>query len=104
VRDWDLTTDAPWRQVAPLVADLEYELIEPNGIFTTAYLCRIQVLGASIDLMGGFSIEGTAIPTRVTGQWKGIALGCPNAWARAYRLMGRHEKAALLEKLPALES
>lgn len=102
VRDWDITTDAPWEKIAGLIGDLKYERVTPDGIFATAYLCRIDLMGASVDVMGDFALRGPAgvyaVPTRVTGQWNGFPVGCPDAWEKAYALMGRSEKAELLRK------
>ena len=101
VRDWDITTDEPWKKVEPVVRNFDYELIAPNGIFATAYLCKIQLLGASIDLMGNFAIKKPSgeihhVKTEVTRIWNGIPIGSPREWAIAYELMGRKEKASLL--------
>ena len=55
IRDWDLTTDAPLTTTFEFFRDLQHTIIEPNGIFATAYMAKIQLVGASFDLMGNFS-------------------------------------------------
>ena len=100
VHDWDITTDAPLDKVTPLLADIEYEHVEPSGIYASEYLLKIKLKGASMDLIGNFAIKsGNAVfklPILVTAEWEGIPVGSPAAWAKAYELMNRPEKAKLL--------
>jgi hypothetical protein len=102
VNDWDITTDAPIEKVTPLLSDLKYEIINPSGIYDSKYLCKIKCDNASIDLIGEFAIKaGTKIfrlPTLVTADWDGIPIGSPAAWAKAYELMGRHDKSKILNQ------
>lgn len=95
--DWDITTDATWEQIEPIVKDLNYTLIPPQGMFATRYLCKIELDGAVVDLMGDFSIttesETYLVPTKISGSWNGFPLGSLPAWGKAYDLMGRKEKA-----------
>jgi hypothetical protein len=102
VRDWDLTTDASWEKVKPALEGLNYTLIPPNGIFATQYLCQIRIDTTVIELMGSFAIytsAGTkhAVRTRILRYWNNVPVGCPEEWARAYDLIGRPEKAQLLQ-------
>lgn len=101
VRDWDLTTEAPLETVLAALDGYAWEKA-PCGDppFASKFRLAISVDGAVIDLMGGFSIvteTGTCrIPTLVAGQWEGVDTGSPEAWAVAYRLMQRHQKADML--------
>lgn len=98
VRDWDLTTDAPWAKVEPLLRGLSYELIDPSGIYASEYLCRIHLHDINVDLIGGFAVlvDGVKhnIPTVINGHWEDVPLASLSTWQEAYRLMGRHSKAA----------
>ncbi len=100
VRDWDLTTDANAQSVAPLLSGLHYERIEPNGIYATEAMFRIQTHGASVDLMCRFAVHNPAgtctFPTVVDGAWQSLPLGAPVVWAAAYALIDRPEKAERL--------
>jgi hypothetical protein len=104
VRDWDLTTDAEPEAVASALtcAHLEHAAVEAgeDGYATQARF-RVEAGDHEIDLLVGFAFRSPGstihIPTRVTGHWRGLPLGDPLAWARAYRLMGRPERAVPLE-------
>jgi len=97
IGDWDLTTDDPVERVRDAIADLEHEFVGPNGIHADH---KFRVERGEIEIIVRFSIlaEGAAvrIPTRVTGHWSGVPLGSPEAWAVAYRLLGRDAKSESL--------
>lgn len=97
VRDWDLTTDAPFERVTAALAGLPWELAPyGDGPFATAYRLAI----GEVDLMGQFAIRTGAgvvrLPTVVSAQYEGLPVGSPEVWAVAYRLMERHAKAEML--------
>lgn len=99
--DWDLTTDAAPEAVAAGLGDLPWQdRTSRDGRFATACRFVVQVDGEEIDLMSRFAIPTEAgvcsIPTRVDDQWQGVPLGSLEAWAVAYRLMGRHAKADMV--------
>src|SRR5690606_12964184 len=100
VHDWDITTDANRESVEPLISDLEYKIIEPNDVYASSYLFRININGSSVDLIGSFAIHTKQgiyrVPTIVSAEWEGVPVGSPGAWAKAYELIGREEKAKLL--------
>ncbi|HYG58381.1 MAG TPA: hypothetical protein VD902_10010 [Symbiobacteriaceae bacterium] len=101
VRDWDLTTDAPASQVEAALAGLVWERsVFGDGPYATAYRLSLKTGDREIDLMGQFAIRTETgvcrIPTVVCSVWQGMPVGSPEAWAVAYRLMGRHPKADLL--------
>ena len=41
VRDWDLTTDASFKEVDGLFRDIEYEVLKPNDLYFSEYLLKI---------------------------------------------------------------
>ncbi len=100
VRDWDLTTDAEWETVEPLLKGLSYEVKPPTELFPSKYLCVIKIENTSIDLIGGFAIRTSSevfnVPTLVIKEWEEVPVGSPAVWAKAYSLMGRFEKSNLL--------
>jgi hypothetical protein len=100
VHDWDLTTDEPWSKIEPLLKGFDYQYLEADEFYATTYRCKFKVGSSNIDLMGHFSIKTQAgihhVPTTVTQHWQGVPLGDPEAWAHAYKLMGRSEKSKLL--------
>ena len=101
VRDWDLTSDAPWEQVEPALAGLDWRPAPcGDGPFASQYRIAIAAGDKEIDLMGEFAIRTeagvVALPTVVCSQWQGLPVGSPEVWAVAYRLMERHAKADLL--------
>ena len=101
-RDWDVTVDAPEEAVVAALdrAGLAYrDETRTDGIYASD---RRLVLDGPIDLMINFALRGPdgveRLPTRVSGCWRGLPLADPAVWARAYRLLGRDAKAALLEE------
>ena len=103
IHDWDLTTDAPMEVVEAALTGLKYSRIAPSGIYATKYLIKIKLLGASIDLMGGFALKTDdgiyEVPTIVTDFWDGVPVGSPDVWIRVYDLLGRHVKADMLRSV-----
>ena len=100
VRDWDLTTDAPADRVRAALDRFDFETIGPNSIFETEAMFRVRHAGASIDVMCRFAIRHESgifvVPTEPAGEWHGVPLASAAAWAAAYAIMGREERAALL--------
>jgi hypothetical protein len=102
-RDWDVTVDAPAEAVVATLdrAGLSYrDETRTDGIYASD---RCLVLDGPIDLLVNFALRGPdgveRLPTRVTGCWSGLPLADPAVWARAYRMLGRDAKAALLESV-----
>ena len=101
VRDWDVTTEGSWNQIAPLLKDWDHEVQKPSGIYATNFLCKISLHGASIDLMSGFAVRTADggiynVATVAADVWRGIPVGSPEIWQKAYALMGRDDQAARL--------
>ena len=104
VVDWDLTTDSPQALVATVLADLPYSHLRLTaGDTPFASEARFAINGGAhaVDIIVRFAVRGdqgeTPIATRVTGEWLGLPIGDPMAWAVAYRAIGRFERAGLLE-------
>ncbi|TDF92177.1 hypothetical protein [Paenibacillus piri] len=101
VHDWDVTTDAPYEQVAAVLCGLPWAA-SPCGDypFASSYRLTIADERLPIDVIGQFAIHsGTGIcrlPAFVSTDWLGIRMGSPEVWAAAYTLMGRETKAELL--------
>ena len=97
VRDWDLTTDAPLAAVVGAAAGRSYEMCGSSGIHADS---KLMFKAARLELIVGFAVVGgrgpCRLPTVVTGSWRGLPLGSPEAWAVAYELMGRAAKAQRL--------
>lgn len=102
VNDWDITTEAPEKDVIAALADFDITRTPPSRQFPSGYLLRIELATGSADIIGDFAIFAndmiTPVPTIITGMWQGIPLGDPIVWARAYEAMGRNDKAAKLTR------
>lgn len=105
--DWDVTVDGPAERVAAALesAGLAYQdRSDRQGPYASG---RRLVLDGPVDLLVNFALRGPegveVLPSRVTGQWRGLPLADPIVWARAYRLLGRADKAMLIEGLPRAE-
>jgi hypothetical protein len=97
VRDWDLTTDAPLEAVRLALARFEPALAGPSGIHADH---KFMLARHETECIVGFSFrhgpDVIHLPTWVTGTWRGVPVGSPEAWWLGYALMGREEKAARL--------
>lgn len=95
VRDWDLTTDASIDDVTAALAELPNEVVGSSGIHADH-----KLMTGPIEVIARFALlaEGriVRVPTLVTRHWNGVPVGSPEAWAIAYALMGRAEKAETL--------
>jgi hypothetical protein len=101
VGDWDLTTDASLPQVRSCLTGLDWEKGSASNEFRSDYLLRVSSIGTKIEIIGGFTIlrnsKAYRILTKVNGLWNQIPLGDLKVWKRAYELMGRPQKAELIE-------
>lgn len=103
--DWDVTLDTTPSTVTKTLdrADVPYtDRTYPGDRYGTG--CRYVVDGGDhqVDVVVNFSLRAatgiTALPARVTGEWRGLPLADPVVWARAYRLLDKPDKAELLER------
>ncbi|WP_158879559.1 hypothetical protein [Amycolatopsis anabasis] len=103
VHDWDVTTEAPAEVVRSALGDTGLTF-RPDTVRDGPYATRerFAVDEGPVDVLVGFAIRTAtgveALPTRVTGHWRGLPLADPAVWARAYRLLGRTAKADLLDE------
>ena len=97
VRDWDLTAEAPLERLLPIAHGWPYETTGSDALHADA---KLMFPGRSVEVIAQFAfrVPGGAvrIPTVVTGHWRGVPLGSPEAWAVAYDLLDRPAKRDLL--------
>ena len=93
-RDWDVTVEADRADVEPLFADLAPRFVGSSGVHADS---KLVLHGGTVELILRFAfvVPGgiVRIPTLVDGSWRGVPLGALEAWAAAYTLLGRAEKA-----------
>jgi len=97
VRDWDLTTDEPLERIVPLFEPGEVATFGPKGVHADR---KLTLAGGVVEIICGFAFRSEGgvvrVPTVVRERRDGIPLGSPEAWAVAYALLGRGEKAEAL--------
>jgi hypothetical protein len=97
VRDWDLTTDAAPEKILPLLEGVAHERVGAWGLHADE---KIRFHSGAVELIVRMAVRSghgmCRIPTLVCGEWNGVPLGSAEAWAVAYSLLGRREKADLL--------
>jgi len=100
VNDWDITIEARWDQMEPILKGLNYQLSQSSDDFASGFLCKLDYKKTKFDLIGEFAIAKPEavyqFPTVVTGEWEGIPIGNLAMWAHAYKLIGCREKAELI--------
>jgi hypothetical protein len=106
VNDWDLVTDADAAAVADVLRSLGLPAGSEDGDsggFATRALHRLEHGGERVDLLVGFAIRTpdgiVRIPAAAGGTWRGLTMARPEDWRVAYRAMGRHTKAGLLDRV-----
>ena len=97
VHDWDLTVDASLEQLVPFAGGWPFETAGSSGVHADA---KLMFPAHSIEIIARFAFHGPRgvirIPTVVTGRWRGVPLGSPEAWLSAYHLLERPAKRDLL--------
>lgn len=97
IGDWDLQTDAEPDRVARALADLRPEHAGNDALHADE---KWMITGDRIEVivrMAYFAPEGIVrIPADVSGTWQGLPMASPEAWAVAYSMLGRAEKAGRL--------
>lgn len=98
VRDWDLTTDAPYEDVAAALHGLPWkQAASGDHPFASSYRLSIDDTQLPIDIIGRFAIHSDhgicRLPALSSFEWQGIPMGSPEVWAVAYSLMGHEAKA-----------
>lgn len=97
VGDWDLTTDADPAVIRRIFAECPHERFGPSGIHADH---KLRVHSGAVEVIVGMAVRSGGavcrIPTLPRGEWRGVPLASPEAWAVAYALLGRPGKADLL--------
>lgn len=102
VRDWDLMTDASEAEVRAALADTELaEESGPSELYGSGCKLRIEGTNPEVEIIIGFAIrsdrQDCRMPALTAGVRNGLRIASPEVWLAAYALMGRAEKANLLE-------
>lgn len=97
VRDWDLTVDAPAREVYPLLDPTRLRYVGSDALHADEKLelpeDRIEIICRfAFNVKGGVVV----LPAAVAERRDGIPLASPEVWAAAYWLLGRDAKAQAL--------
>jgi hypothetical protein len=106
VRDWDVTTDAATQTVEAALAGIPGTAVTSAPAGETGYATRARFIvhgdDHDVDVLVGFALfdheEVVSLPTRVTRTWRGLPIADPAVWLQAYRLLGRHHRADLLQR------
>jgi hypothetical protein len=97
VRDLDLTAEASLERLIAIARGMPYETAGSDALHADA---KLMFPAGSIEVIARFAFHAPGgvvrIPTVVTGRWRGVPLGSPEAWAVAYDLLGRAGKRDLL--------
>lgn len=104
VRDWDVTSDGEPEAVQNALTRAGISFIRDtssdDGFATKAWI-HVDGGNHEVDLLLGFAVradgEVVHLPTRVSRQWLGLPIADPVVWARAYCLLGRPDRASLLD-------
>lgn len=104
VRDWDVTCEGDPVDVAAALDRLGLAWSAPASAgrpFATRARLVVDAGDHEIDVLVGLAAwdgeEVVPFPVRATGTWLGLPVADPEVWARAYRLIGRTERAELLD-------
>jgi len=105
VRDWDVTTDATTQAVQAALSATGLPVVVASagqGGYATRARFAVRGVGHDVDVLVGFALRDhghvVALPTRVTRIWRGLPIADPEVWLQAYRLLGRQDRAALLQR------
>jgi hypothetical protein len=103
VRDWDLTTDSRAEPVEAVLTEFGMTFLRAprDAAFATEACFVVDAGDHTIDVLSRFALhtpDGVmVVATSTQRTWRGMSLGEPEEWARAYRVMGRPDRAAALE-------
>lgn len=108
VGDWDVTIDADPDAVAETLAELGLDVEDATSgepPFATGRRLVVTAPDHTIDVLVGFALreagERIPIPVRVGSRWLGLPIAHAEDWERAYRLLGRAERAESLARRSA---
>ncbi|NGZ74430.1 hypothetical protein [Saccharibacillus alkalitolerans] len=102
VRDWDIMTEAPESEIRRALGDLELsEESGPSELYGSGCKLTVQGTEPEVEVIIGFAVRARAgicrLPALSGGLRNGLRIASPEVWLAAYTLMGRTEKADLLE-------
>ena len=101
--DWDLVTDGEPEEVRSVIEGLglAYRTKGPMGVYRSAAVFTIDAGDHEIKVLVQFCLasagRAVSIPARRGHTWNGLVMARPQEWATAYRLMGRTQRAELLD-------
>ncbi len=105
VRDWDVTTEAPTQTVQAALSATGLPVVVAcagQGGYATRARFAVGGVGHDVEVLVGFALREhgrvVALPTRVTRIWRGLPIADPEVWLQAYRLLGRQDRADLLQR------
>ena len=104
VHDWDLVIDADPEAVQRVLGDmgLPHSRKPREGIFHSSAALLVDAQDHSIDVLIGFALESgdgiVHIPASPGAVWQGLQMARVQEWILAYRLLGRPERAQLLQR------
>jgi hypothetical protein len=97
VGDWDLTVDAPARQVYPHLDAGRLTYVGSDPLHADE---KLQIEADRIEIICGFAFHVNSgivrLPAMACGRWEGIPTASPEVWAVAYALLDRAEKRDVL--------
>ncbi|GGO03692.1 hypothetical protein [Saccharibacillus kuerlensis] len=103
VRDWDLMTEASENEIRMALDSLT--LVDESGpseLYGSGCKLGIEETEPEVEIIVGFAIRTESgicrLPALPGGIRRGLRIASPEVWLAAYTLMGRSEKAALLEE------
>jgi hypothetical protein len=97
VRDWDVTAEADLAAIRAALGDLSGEEFGESGVHADHKLTLAAIDVEVIARLAFRTARGVCrIPTRISARVGGIPIASPEAWAVAYTLLDRTDKAELL--------
>jgi hypothetical protein len=97
VRDWDVTAEADLPAIRAALADYPAEEFGESGVHVDH---KLTFSGIEVEVIARLAFRTALgvcrIPTRISERVHGIPMASPEAWAVAYTLLERAEKAELL--------
>ena len=97
VRDWDVTAEADLATIRKALGGLPGEEFGESGVHADH---KLTLAGMDVEVIARLAFRTARgvcrIPTRVSARVNGIPIASPEAWAIAYALLERSDKAEML--------
>lgn len=97
VHDWDVTVDADLAAIRAALGDLTGEEFGESGVHADH---KLELTGIDVEVIAHLAFRTAAgvcrIPTRISARVLGLPMASPEAWAVAYALLERTDKAEKL--------